>query len=365
MKRNDLVQSVAPLTEPTVSSRGTGKRRLGNEDLTALALFAISALLILGSQTISPSLGSWSTVRAIVVISTFVMVVGFGQQTVILTGGLDLSVASLMTLGAVLTFSHVGGSSMALVWGLPMVLLITGGIGALSGLCIALLGAPPFIMTLAMGIIVGSALLGVTGGSPRGAVSPVLVRLFVGDWLGAPLIVWLMGCLTVLVSLLQRRTAFGRMLYAIGTSPGAAYIAGLPVKQVTILCYAISGAAAGFAGVLMVGFSQGATLNSGDDVLIPSIAAAVIGGTSIVGGRGTYLGVVGGALLLTTFSTMISALGLAAGWRAIIYGTVILLALLTLQQDLRFLGARLRSAFGSAQLRNDKSLSTTNGGTSR
>ncbi len=365
MKCHDLVQPVAPLAEPTASSRGTGKHRLGNEDLAALALFAISALLILGSQWISPSLGSWSTVRAIVVISTFVMVVGFGQQTVILTGGLDLSVASLMTLGAVLMFSHVGGSSMALVLGLPIVLLITGGIGALSGLCIASLGVPPFIMTLAMGIIVGSAMLGVTGGSPRGAVSPVLVRLFAGDWFGVPPIVWLMGCLTLLASLLQRRTAFGRMLYAIGTSPGAAYIAGLPVKRVTILCYAISGAAAGFAGVLMVGFSQGATLNSGDDVLIPSIAAVVIGGTSIVGGRGTYLGVVGGALLLTTFSTMISALGLAAGWRAIIYGTVILLALLTLQQDLRFLGARLRSAFGSARLRNVKSISTTNGGTSR
>ena len=137
------------------------------------------------------------------------------------------------------------------------------------------------------------------------------------------------------------------MVYAIGTSRDAAYIAGLPVKRVTILCYAISGAAAGFAGILMVGFAGGATQFSGENVLIPSIAAVVVGGTSILGGRGNYLGAVGGALLLTTFSTMISALGIAEGWRTIIYGIVILWALLALKGDLQLWRARLRSVFAS------------------
>jgi ribose transport system permease protein len=138
----------------------------------------------------------------------------------------------------------------------------------------------------------------------------------------------------VLASLLQRRTAFGRRLYAIGTNPGAAHIAGLPVKLVTILCYAISGGAAGLAGILMVGYSDGATLTMGQNYLSPSIAAVVIGGTSILGGRGHYLGVAGGAILLTTFSTIISALGIAEAWRIIIYGTVIIFALLLLQEHL-------------------------------
>ena len=342
---------------PGDSRRGASTRRVSREDLTALALFAITGLLIIASGWISPSLGSWSQARAILVLSTFVMVVGFGQQTVILTGGLDLSVPAVMTTGAVLLFSFVGGASVALIWGVPLVLLVTGSIGAVSGLFIALLRIPPFIMTLAMGIIVTGALLGITGGAPRGSVSPQLIRLFAGDWLGAPPIIYLMVCLTFLALLWQRRTAFGRMLYAIGTSSDAAYIAGLPVKRVTILCYAISGAAAGFAGVLIVGFSEGASLYSGDDVLIPSIAAVVIGGTSILGGRGSYLGVVGGALLLATFSTMITALGIPAGWRAIIYGTVILLALLTLQEDLHLWSKRLRSALGSPLLESvNKSL---------
>jgi ribose transport system permease protein len=195
-------------------------------------------------------------------------------------------------------------------------------------------------MTLAMSIILRSALLGMTGGAPQGTVSSLLTRLFAADWLGAPPIIYLMVCLILLASLLQRRTAFGRMLYAVGVSPDAAYIAGLPVKRVTIICYAISGAAAGFAGILMVGFSDGASLSSGDNMLFPSIAAVVIGGTSILGGRGNYLGVVGGALLLTTFSTMISALGIAEGWRIVLYGLVILIALLLLCEELRIWVAR-------------------------
>jgi ribose transport system permease protein len=346
-----------------VESRGRASL-LDRDDLTALTLLAITAVLIFASGWISPNLGSWSQARAIIVLSTFVMVVGFGQQTVILTGGLDLSVAAVMTAGAVLLFSYVGGSSVALSWGVPLVLLITGGIGAVNGMFIALLRVPPFIMTLATGIIVSGALLGITGGAPRGTVSPLLIRIFAGDWIGAPPIVYMMACFTFLALLWQRRTAFGRMLYAIGTSPDAAYIAGLPVKRVTILCYAISGAFAGLAGILVVGFSEGASLYSGDDVLIPSIAAVVIGGTSILGGRGSYGGVVGGALLLATFSTMITALGFPAGWRAIIYGTVILLALVALHEQLRLWVKRLRSSFG-APVRDSINRSLTHGGTLR
>lgn len=323
------------------------RARLGGDDKTALALLALTAVLILSSGSISPALGSWSQVRATLVLSTFVMLVGFGQQTVMLTGGLDLSVPSIVTLGAVALFSWVGPDPAALVPGVPAVLALCGAIGALNGLFVALLRVPPFIMTLAMGMIVSSALLGLTGGSPRGEAAPAVVALFAGAWFGVPPIVYLMAVFTALAVVCQRATAFGRMVYAIGTSPDAARIAGLPVARVTVLCYAVSGAAAGAAGVLYVGFSGGATLETGQDILIPSIAAVVVGGTSIIGGRGSYLGVVGGALLLTTFSIMITALGVGAGWRAVISGSVILVALLTLQEDIRVCGARARRAFRS------------------
>jgi ribose transport system permease protein len=204
-------------------------------------------------------------------------------------------------------------------------------------------------MTLAMGIIVYGATLGITGGTPRGQASPLLSALFTGGVLGVPPVIYLMIVLTVLGSLLQLGTGFGRRLYAVGTNPAAAYIAGLPVRRLTLFAYAISGASAGLAGILMMGYAGGATLTMGQSYLLPSIAAVVVGGTSILGGSGLYLGAVGGALLLTTFSTVISSLGIAEGWRTVIYGLVILLALLLLREELYLWVGRLAGGPGAAR----------------
>ncbi|MGH7121600.1 MAG: ABC transporter permease [Acetobacteraceae bacterium] len=279
-------------------------------------------------------MGGWSSVKAILVLSSFVMVVTFGQQIVILIGGFDMSIASVMTLGGVLTFAWAGRAPVTLVWVIPLVLLISGLVGAVSGLGVTHLRVPPFIMTLATGIVVYGAVLGITGGTPRGVPVPALSALFASRGLGVPYIIYFMIAFAVLASLLQMRTPFGRRLYALGSSAPAAYIAGLSVRRLTIVTYAVSAAASALAGVMMVGYAGGATLSMGDGYLLPSIAAAVVGGTSILGGRGSYPGAVGGAVLLTTLSTIISSLGIAQGWRTVLYGLVILIALLALRDEL-------------------------------
>ena len=180
------------------------RRGLRNEDQAALALLALTVVLILCSGWISPALGSWGQVRATLVLSTFIMLVGFGQQTVMLTGGLDLSVPSIVTLGAVALFSWVGPDETSLVWGIPAVLALCAAIGAINGVCVALLRVPPFIMTLAMGMILSGALLGITGGSPQGAAAPGVVALFSGDWIGVPPIIFLMAGFTALAVVWQR-----------------------------------------------------------------------------------------------------------------------------------------------------------------
>jgi ribose transport system permease protein len=114
--------------------------------------------------------------------------------------------------------------------------------------------------------------------------------------------------------------------------------------------YALSGAATGFAGILMIGFTNGATLVMGETYLVPSIAAVVVGGTSIIGGRGHYLGAVGGAVLLTTFSTVINSLGIAEAWRIILYGSVIVIALLLLREELRIWVIRQYAALNPQRL---------------
>ena len=337
----DRLDAAAVAPPPGGDTRGAPRARIGGDGWTALALFGLTAALILGSRWISPHFGGWTEAKAILVLSCFVTVAAFGQQMVILTGGLDLSIASVMTMGGVLAFSWIGDSPVAVAWGTPAIVLLCGLIGALNGAGVVLLRVPPFIMTLAMGIIVYSATLGITGGTPRGQASPTLSALFTSSLFGVPPVIYLMAAITILGSLLQLGTGFGRRLYAVGTNPAAAYIAGLPVRWLTFLTYAISGASAGFAGILMVGYAGGATLTMGQGYQLPSIAAVVVGDTSILGGRGLYLGAVGGALLLTTFSTVISSLGIAEGWRTVIYGLVMLLALLVLRAEIYLWAGRL------------------------
>jgi ribose transport system permease protein len=335
-------REIAAAAEP-VERRG--RRRFLGEFATALVLFAISAVLIVGSRAISPAFGGWNQAVAILVLSCVVMAVAFGQQMVILIGGLDLSVGSVMSLSGVLLFGWLAISPSALYWGTAAALLVTGLIGAVNGIGVAYLRVPPFIMTLATGIMIYSAALGITGGSPPGQPSPALTALFAERVAGVPPVIYLMAAFTALATVLQSRSVFGRMVYALGTNPAAAYIAGLPVNLITIACYFLSGAAAGFAGILMIGFTNGATLIMGETYTVPSIAAVVIGGTSIIGGRGNYLGAVGGAVLLTTFSTVINALGIAEAWRIILYGTVIVIALLLLREELTIWVARQYAAF--------------------
>jgi len=319
---------------------------MGSENWTAAALFGLTIVLILGSRIISPGLGGWQQAQAILLLSSFTIVLGFGQGLVVLIGGLDLSVGSLMSLGGILAFGWAGGSLLDLLWSLPCILAITGLIGTVNGLGVTVLRLPPFIMTLATSLIVYGVILGFTGGWARGLASPVLVAIYIDAFLGVPIILWVLLILVALGTLLQSHTSFGRRLYAVGTNAVAAYIAGVPVRLLTIAAYTISGVTAGFAGMLLVGYATGANLIMGQAYLLPSVAAVVIGGASITGGRGIYLGTVGGALLLTTLSTIISAIGLGEGWRTVIYGTVILLALLLVRDNNPTGWLRMTKPFG-------------------
>lgn len=364
-KASDVLGKSPQESTYEIDTKFRSSRWQDGETQTAIALFALTAILILVSRWISPGLGGWSSAKAILVLASFTTVVAFGQQTVILIGGLDLSVASLMTIGGVLTFGWIGASPLPLIWIIPAVLLIAALIGAVSGIGVALLRVPPFIMTLATGIIVYGAILGITGGTPRGLSSPVLSALFTNQLLGIPWVIYFMVLFGVLGSLLQTRTPFGRRLYALGASPQAAYVAGLPVRKLTVAAYAISGASAAFAGILLVGYAGGATLTMGQSYLLPSIAAVVIGGTSILGGRGSFPGAVGGAVLLTTLSTIISSLGIAEGWRTVIYGLVILAALFLLRDDLYAWAARSWTGLRSPVAAQEAARRVCGGGTKK
>ncbi len=310
-----------------------GAAKVSRETISALLVFAICILLLLGSRFISPNLGSWAQVQTVMVLASFLVVLSFGQGLVILTGGLDLSLPALITLGGVLATSMVGAGNPGAWYLLPLVLLICCGVGLVTAIGVVWLRVPPFIMTMATSIIVASAALGMTRGTPRGASPEALTWLMKSHLAGVPLPVVFLVVFVIAGWLVQSRSTLGRYLYALGTNPEAARIAGIPMRTAQIAPYVVSAGCAGFAGMMLAGYSNGATLRMGDNYMLPSIAAVVIGGSSILGGSGSFLGTVGGAILLTTLGTIISAIGLQFGLRTIIEGTIILIALLLLRDE--------------------------------
>ncbi len=307
--------------------------------LRILAAYGAAVLLFVLGALIHPGFASFPSVSAILLIASFVGLVAAGQCFVILIGGIDLSVPWVLNAAAILiATSSLGENSRALY-----ALALTLGMGALAGLAngaaIVWLGVPAVVMTLAMNGIVEGLALGLSGGMTCAACAyyaPPLVRAAVhGVFLGVPAALWLWLAVILLVSFVLSFTRFGRATYAIGNNSRAAFLAGVNVSLTTISLYALSGLFAALAGILLVGFGGQASLGMGAPYLFQSIAAVVIGGVSILGGRGHYLGAAAGAVSLTALVSVLLALNMPEYGRSIIYGVVILALLLLYGREQR------------------------------
>lgn len=302
---------------------------MGTAGGQAALMWVLVILLVPLSRVFSSNFPSAAMVNSTIMLGLFLAIVAFGQGLVILSGGIDLSVPAAIALGAFFTgfFANEGlPTPLAVILGL----LISSLVGLINGIIVCSTNFPPFIVTLAVGTIGAALLLGVSQGQPGQNSPPELVALFNGELnvLGAaPSLVMLIAVL-MLGYLIQSRTTFGRSVYAIGNSMKAARIAGIRVRLSTFLVYWVAGIAYGLAGVLLLGYGSGSDLNIGNSWLLPSIAVVVVGGSSISGGTGNYSGTVAAALLITLLSIDISAAGFPEGVKQILYGAIVLLALL-------------------------------------
>lgn len=304
-------------------------------------VYLLIIILVIGSKAIHESFGSWSMIKSILVLASFLAVVAFGQGMVILIGELDLSIASSLILSAVLITNLMGqtnSSNPALMIILIVVALTL--VGIFNGLGVAYLKIPSFIMTLASQTIVFGVVLGVTKGVSLGVAPNTIRNIMTSDFIGIPLIILALVIFIILGTWFQKKSSFARKVYMVGSNRAASYIAGLPINKVIVGVYIISAWCGGLAGLLLVGYVNGSALTMGDSYLLPSIAAVVIGGTLITGGKGGFIGTSGAAILLTTISIIIQSLGVSQGWQTFIYGFVILLVLVALQSDLKKTGKR-------------------------
>lgn len=270
--------------------------------------------------------------NSLLVLASFVAILGLGQGAVILTGGLDLSIPWTIALSGALLSGWINGSNDATLWVVPLILLLGAFIGLLNGAGIVSFGLPPIVMTLAMnGVLQGVALLD-DNGTPRGSASSALSWFMTGHVLGIVPAVAFLAVFVLAANELLNRTAFGRWIYAVGNSVRAARLSGLPVDRTIVGVYALSGLCSALVGVMLVGFNGQAFNGMGDPYLLPSIAVVVVGGTTITGGRGHYFGILGGALLLTAVDIVLSGSSLPQAVRDIVYGCVILCAVLALRE---------------------------------
>jgi ribose transport system permease protein len=226
----------------------------------------------------------------------------------------------------------VQGSDHALIYAVPIVIVIALMIGFVNGVGIVALGISPIVMTLATnGVLQGMALL-FSNGTPAGFSSPLLRWFMTGRLLDATPVVYFIVLFVIVAVTLLARTPFGRRVYAVGNGVRAARLSGVPVGRTLIGVYMLSSLCSGLVGVLLTGFSGQASLGMGDEYLLPSIAVVVVGGAIITGGRGHYLGMVGGVLLLTALQTMLACSNLPYATRAILYGLVVLGAVIALRE---------------------------------
>lgn len=312
--------------------------RILRDPVVIAALIAI--LLVVLGGVLKSGFAAPEQIINMLRVASFLGIIAIGQTIVVLSGGegIDLSVGVTATLGAILASRMMDGSDALIVPGVLLAVVVAALIGLANGLGIVLLRIPPFVMTLGMLGVVSGLILVVTGGVADGRAAPALVQLVNGrDVLGIPgiLLVWLV--LAVLVTLVLRRTSFGKQLYAVGSGREAARLSGVPVGRVLVSAYMLSSVFAALGGIAMVGYSQQVFLSLADDLMLPSIAAVIIGGTLVAGGVGGYLGSAIGAIVLTVLTSLLTTLSMPEWARIVVQGAVLiaLLAVYGRQRRLR------------------------------
>jgi ribose transport system permease protein len=288
--------------------------------LSGLLVVLVAVIDLVDPGIVSPSWGG------VILRASVPLAILAGCQTLtMLTGGIDLSVGAVASMAGFVTATLVH-SPGGVPFGIAVALVAAALAGLLSGIGVGVFRVHPLIMTLGMSFVVlGLANVWQLQTVQTGSGVPDFLRtLGSGELLDIvpySLLVFVPIMLVILVGL--HRTGFGRLLYAIGDNPVAARLSGTRAWQVLIVLYVISALLAAIAGLLVSGLTNTASVTLVDSALLPSVAAAVIGGTSILGGRGGFGGTIVGALILTVLTALLTVLGLPEPSGQILFGAIV------------------------------------------
>ncbi len=304
-----------------------------------IALLVAIALFLFGG-IIRPGFVNPEQAINIVRLAAFLGIIAAGQTLVIMSGGegIDLSIGAVVTLAAILTFRINAGQNELVLPALAVALAAGTAIGFLNGVGVAILKMPPLVMTLGMAGLVQGLILTITQGNMIGDTAPIMSDLISRPLiLGIPGVIIIWFVLALLLWLLLERSQYGKELFAVGVNRTTARLSGVRVPAVVILTYTLSGLLAAFGGFILLGFTGTVFLNLGGPYLFPAVAAVVVGGTAIAGGKGSYFGTMVGALVLTIMTSLLTTMQLDEAYRQIILGVtlLVLISLYGRQRSLR------------------------------
>ncbi|MEI9921954.1 MAG: ribose ABC transporter permease [Bacteroidota bacterium] len=299
-----------------------------------IALVILCVIISLLSDKFLTATNAWNVMRQISVN----VCISVGMTLVIIAGGIDLSVGSVLALcGAVaagllkngieLPFSnlYVGFTVLGTI---VAALLVGSLLGAFNGFVITRFKVPSFVATLAMLTIARGLTMLWTGGFPVSSLGDTFAWIGTGWFIGIPVPVWISGIIVAIAIVITQRTKLGRYIYAIGGNESAATLSGIDVKKVKIIVYTVAGGLAAAGGLLVTSRLDAAQPNAGTGYELDSIAAVVIGGTSLTGGKGSIGGTVLGAIIIGVLNNGLVLLNVSPFWQQVLKGAVILAAVI-------------------------------------
>lgn len=299
-----------------------------------IALFVLCLLISLLSDKFLTISNFWNVLRQISVN----VCISVGMTLVVITAGIDLSVGSILALcGAIAAGLMKNGIELpaqnlyigfTLLGGILAALLVGGGIGAFNGWAITRFAVPPFVATLAMLTMARGLTMLWTGGFPISKLGSPFDQIGTGWFVGVPVPVWISIFVVALAIFIIEKTPFGRYIYAIGGNENAARLSGINIPKIKTWVYVASGALAALGGLMVTSRLDSAQPNAGTGYELDAIAAVVIGGTSLSGGRGTILGTVLGAVIIGVLNNGLVLLNVSPFWQQVVKGAVILLAVI-------------------------------------
>jgi ribose transport system permease protein len=299
-----------------------------------LVPYLLIAILLAAAAVRAPGFVSPGNLTQQLVLASYLGIVAGGQTLVILTGGIDLSVAWNLNLSAILLTQL--STQMPVATAAVIALGAASLVGLINGLGVAYLRIPSLVMTLGMNAVLAGYTLVFTNGTPQGE-APVFARELavgrIGGVLPWALVFWALFSAGLIF--LLRRTVYGKRLYAIGNNVKASYLSGVPVRRVLVATYTLCGLCAGLGGIMLTGYSQQSYLGMGEAYVLPAIAAVVVGGTSILGGSGGYIGTIAGAITIVLLQNVLQIVGIKPAGQQILYGLIILLMLFVYGRNAR------------------------------